>query len=115
LAMEPTAMVALIQRSVQIKAAVVGEDEREGGLRKTLNFGHTVGHAVEALSRFHLLHGEAVAIGMVVEAAIGEAFGVTEGGTADRIRDVCGRLGLPTAVPDALPGEGILALTRVDK
>ena len=58
----------LILRSVEIKAAVVARDEREAGPRKTLNFGHTIGHAVEALSGFRLLHGEAVAIGMVVEA-----------------------------------------------
>ena len=113
--LEPAAISELIARSVRIKAAVVSADEREGGLRKTLNFGHTLGHAFEALSRFELLHGEAIAIGMVAEARLGEIVGVTRAGTAERLRTVMEMLGLPTAIPANFEAEAILALTRVDK
>jgi len=109
------ALGKLIQRSVEIKARVVEADEREGGLRKILNFGHTVGHALEALSGFRLLHGEAVAIGMVVEAEIGERLEVTRGGTADRLRTVLARCGLPVRVPMDLTTSGIIEMTRLDK
>ena len=62
----------LIRRSVAIKASIVSRDERESGLRKVLNFGHTVGHAIEAAKKFTMLHGEAVAMGMVAEARLAE-------------------------------------------
>ncbi|HUE95837.1 MAG TPA: 3-dehydroquinate synthase, partial [Longimicrobiaceae bacterium] len=115
LALDADALARLVARSVEIKAAVVGADEREAGLRKILNFGHTIGHAVEAASRFALLHGEAIAIGMVVEAVIGEAIGTTEPGTARTLERVLGRFGLPTTIPSGLAREGILELTRLDK
>ena len=70
------AMLDLVARSVEIKADVVRRDEREGGIRKTLNFGHTVGHAIELASGYSLLHGEAVAIGMIYEGLIAERIGV---------------------------------------
>ena len=108
-------LARLVLRSVQIKADVVGRDERESGPRKMLNFGHTVGHAVEALSGFRLLHGEAIAIGMVVEAAIGEKLGVTEGGTTDSLRAVLHAAGLPTAVPAEYDARRIVEGTRSDK
>lgn len=115
LALRPAAVAALISRSVAIKAGVVGADERENGLRKTLNFGHTVGHAVEARSAFSLLHGESIAIGMVVEAELGETHGITEPGTAVRIRELLVSLGLPVTVPaEYVPAE-IIDLTRADK
>jgi 3-dehydroquinate synthase len=115
LALDMAALRDLIHRSVEIKAAVVGADEREGGLRKTLNFGHTIGHAVEALSRFELLHGEAIAIGMVVEAQLGESIGITRSGAAEDLRRVLSQCGLPIAVPEGFEAARILALTRLDK
>lgn len=115
LAAEPAALVPLIGRSVEIKADVVARDERETGPRKALNFGHTVGHAVESASGFRLLHGEAVAIGMVVEARIGERLGLTEPGSAGRLRAVLERAGLPTAVPPEYDPADLLARTRLDK
>ncbi|MDR0786723.1 MAG: 3-dehydroquinate synthase [Gemmatimonadota bacterium] len=115
LALDPSATVRLIGRSVEIKAAVVGADERENGLRKTLNFGHTVGHAIEARSAFSLLHGEAIAIGMVVEADLGEALGITEPGTTARIRELLERLGLPVTVPAGFTAAEVIELTRADK
>jgi 3-dehydroquinate synthase len=91
----------LVRRGVEIKAEVVAEDPEEAGRRKVLNFGHTVGHALEALSGWHLLHGEAVAEGMRVEARLGEAMGVTEPGTARRLAGVLRRCG---HAPGAGPG-----------
>ncbi|HEX8694060.1 MAG TPA: 3-dehydroquinate synthase [Longimicrobium sp.] len=112
---DPEALCRLIVRSVEIKSEVVGRDERESGPRKLLNFGHTLGHAVEALSGFSLLHGEAVAIGMVEEARLGERLGVTASGTAARLRKVLTRFGLPTSLPIEMSAEEVVAFTRSDK
>ena len=109
------AMHELIIGSITIKAGVVLGDEREHGMRKILNFGHTLGHAIETASDYRLLHGEAIAIGMVLEAALAEMIGIATAGTAPRIRDVVARAGLPTAPPPALSPERLLALTRTDK
>ena len=109
------ALSRLIVRSVEIKTEVVARDERESGPRKLLNFGHTVGHAVEALSRYHMLHGEAVAIGMVAEARVAERIGVAGKGTTERLRRVLSRLGLPTSLPMTWSAEEIVARTRTDK
>lgn len=73
----------VVARSVEIKSWVVSKDEREGSLRQVLNFGHTLGHALEAASDYELPHGSAVALGMILEARLGEALEITEGGTAD--------------------------------
>lgn len=115
LRLDAAALTAFLRRSVAIKAAVVAADEREGGVRKTLNFGHTIGHAVEALSEFRLLHGEAVSIGMVSEARLGERLGITKEGTAGRLADALGGFGLPTTVPDGFSADAVLAFTRLDK
>lgn len=115
LALDSEAMTRLIARSVEIKARVVAEDEHEGGLRKTLNFGHTVGHAVEAVSGYALLHGEAISIGMVAEAQMGEQMGITERGTADRLRTILQRMEMPVKIPDSLSREKIRAATLSDK
>jgi 3-dehydroquinate synthase len=112
---DAAAMAHLIRRSVEIKADVVGADEREAGLRKVLNFGHTIGHAIEARSGFSLLHGESIAIGMVVEAILGEEMGVTERGSAERLRAVLSAMGLPTGVPVGYDPASIVELTRLDK
>lgn len=112
---DPDALTRLIVRSVEIKAETVARDEREAGPRKLLNFGHTIGHAVEAESGYRLLHGEAVAIGMVAEARIGERVGATQRGTAERLRGVLGRIGLPTSIPPDLPVEAVLERARSDK
>jgi 3-dehydroquinate synthase len=108
-------MRALILRSVEIKASIVVQDEREGGIRRNLNFGHTLGHAIESESGYRLLHGEAIAIGMVLETMLGEQLGVTAPGTASRVRDTAQRAGLPHAVPRQLDAHRILAATRGDK
>lgn len=109
------AMRDLIAGSIAIKADVVARDAREGGVRKTLNFGHTLGHAIEAESGYRLLHGEAVAIGMTLEGELAERIGIAEHGTAARVRAAVERAGLPAARPAALSPERILVATRSDK
>jgi 3-dehydroquinate synthase len=103
LARDPAALEEIISRSVAIKAEVVGADTREQGRRAILNFGHTVGHAVESISGYALLHGEAIAIGMAVEAALGTAMGITREGVADALRHALQSLDLPTGSGDLRP------------
>ena len=107
-------LTALIAESVRIKASVVARDERESGLRKVLNFGHTIGHAIESVSNYRLLHGEAVAIGMALESALAEQIGVAKPGTCDAIRDALNGIGLPSTFP-ALDRDAVLAATKSDK
>jgi 3-dehydroquinate synthase len=109
------AILSLIVRSIEIKAGIVLEDEREGGVRRNLNFGHTLGHAIEAVSGYSMLHGEAIAIGMVLEAQLGERLGVTAPGTATRLRDTLTRAELPTALPRSFDGARVLSMTQGDK
>jgi 3-dehydroquinate synthase len=111
----PGELTALIARSVEIKAKVVAADEREQGRRKILNFGHTLGHAIETASGYRLLHGEAVAIGMALESEIAERIGVAEAGTAMRVRAALTAGGLPVVVPLGIDPVEILAATRSDK
>jgi 3-dehydroquinate synthase len=108
------ALIETVAGSVAIKAAVVSEDERERGRRAILNFGHTVAHAIETVTGYTLLHGEAVAIGMAVEAELGTRLGVTEPGTADVVRDALAAWGLPTEPPDVPPDDLVEAM-RFDK
>lgn len=108
-------LASLIARSVEIKAQVVTQDEREGGLRRILNFGHTIGHAIEAASDFHLLHGDAVAIGMALEGELAEQLGIARAGTADTIRHSLGAVGLPTELPEGYAPETLLSLMHMDK
>jgi 3-dehydroquinate synthase len=109
------ALAPLVVRSVEIKADVVNRDERESGLRKTLNFGHTLGHAIELCANYEMLHGEAVAAGMVLESDLAERAGVAERGTLDRVRDAVSATGLPTRHPAAMRPSALLAATRADK
>lgn len=92
-----------VLRSVEIKAEVVGEDEYESAIRQILNFGHTLGHAIEAASQFRIGHGSAVALGMLLEARLGEEMGVTERGTRERLEKPLVRLvgPLPKFDPEA--------------
>jgi 3-dehydroquinate synthase len=112
---EPEATGAAVLRSVEIKAEVVSQDEREAGLREILNFGHTVGHALEQHSQYRLAHGTAVGTGMVLEARLGEALGVTAPGTSDRLAWIVERLGLSFPPLAAAEVPGALAFVRSDK
>jgi 3-dehydroquinate synthase len=109
-------LTAIIRRAVAVKVEVVSRDEFERGERITLNYGHTVGHAVEALMGYGpLLHGEAVAIGMHAAARIAAAVGVCDGGLVERQQRLLHAYGLGTALPPALDPDAILAATLRDK
>ncbi|HEY4672258.1 MAG TPA: hypothetical protein VIG78_09350, partial [Gemmatimonadaceae bacterium] len=108
-------MVSLIVRSIEIKADIVSRDEREEGLRKVLNFGHTIGHAVELVSGYSLLHGEAVAIGMALEGRLAERVGVARAGTADAITNALQAVGLPTELPQPFDRDAVLEAIGSDK
>lgn len=99
---DPESLARLVQRSVEIKASFAEADPLETGARKALNFGHTIGHAVEALSGYGIAHGYAVAIGMVAEARVGEALGITEPGTAAALVRCLEDVGLPTTLAAVL-------------
>jgi 3-dehydroquinate synthase len=114
-ARESAALAHAIQRSCEIKASVVAQDEREGGLRAILNFGHTFGHAIEAgLGYGQWLHGEAVGCGMVMAADLSVRAGLMPASFVARMQRLCARAGLPICGP-ALGADRYLALMRVDK
>lgn len=98
--LQPEVMEEVISRTVKIKAQIVEEDEREKGLRGLLNYGHTIGHAIEAVSDFRLKHGQAVAIGMVAAARISNKLGILAENEVTRLEDIIRKAGLPTEMPD---------------
>ncbi len=105
----------IIRRAVAVKIAIIEDDPYEKNVRASLNFGHTVGHAVELVSRFRLRHGEAVAIGMVAEARLAERLMLARKGLSDTIAATLSRLGLPVSIPDDLPREELVRAMRRDK
>ncbi|HZO81447.1 MAG TPA: 3-dehydroquinate synthase [Candidatus Binataceae bacterium] len=114
---EPAALEDAVERSLRHKAAVVASDEREGSLRRILNYGHTVGHALEASAGYgSLLHGEAVAIGMVAAGRLSQAFAGLAAADAARLERLLSRAGLPTAMPAGWRGgEEFARAMRLDK
>ena len=115
----------IVLGSVQVKAHVVSADEREGGLRNLLNFGHSIGHGIEGLLTPDILHGECVAIGMVLEAELALHLGVLSRENVARLRNCLANYGLPTSLKDSLVRERsghkhcsvdrILSVIAVDK
>ncbi|WP_432975503.1 3-dehydroquinate synthase [Dactylosporangium sp. CA-233914] len=115
-ALDPAGAVLaeLVERSVAVKARVVSEDLRESGLREILNYGHTLGHAIERREQYRWKHGHAISVGLVYAAELGRLSGRLDDVTADRHRAILQRLGLPVAYPaDAWPD--LHAAMRVDK
>lgn len=113
---DPRLLEDVVARCCRLKADVVEADEREGDLRAVLNFGHTIGHALETLTEYRrYLHGEAVAIGMVCAARLSIAKGTLERAEASRIEDVLAKLGLPTTVPRDLAADQIALTIEADK
>ncbi len=109
------ALVHMVRRSCEIKAAVVAADETEAGLRAVLNLGHTVGHAVESVTGYRQYrHGEAVAIGLVGAALLSEQLGLIPGGLSGRLGALLTSLGLPSQLP-ALSADSLIAAMRTDK
>jgi 3-dehydroquinate synthase len=116
LARQPNLLEQVVARSLAHKAAVVGVDEREGGLRKTLNYGHTVGHAIEASAGYgSYLHGEAVAIGMVAAARLSSRYAGFSADEASRLQRLIERAGLPTAMPTGWNSPDFLRALGLDK
>ncbi len=114
--LEPAVTVDIVRRNVAIKAAVVSEDERDTGLRAILNYGHTVGHAIEAAGGYaQVLHGAADAIGMTTAAEIGWRMGVTPQHVIERQRAVLERYGLPTRAPKGIDPQRVLDAIALDK
>jgi 3-dehydroquinate synthase len=111
---ESDSLAWAIAESVRLKAQVVSADEREGGLRRVLNFGHTLGHALETATAYkHFLHGEAVAWGMIAAAKIASEIGFSANGTFDRVREASLAWGkLPTV---NITNAKAMALVRTDK
>ena len=105
----------IVKRAMAVKIKVIEEDPYEKGIRAALNLGHTVGHAVELVSKFELRHGEAVAIGMVAEAQYAVRVGVAGVGLDEAIADTLSALGLPVHIPEEMSREVIIRAMRVDK
>lgn len=110
------ALKYIIRRSCEIKAEVVSRDERESGLRAILNYGHTIGHAIETATGYtQHLHGEAIAIGMNLEAKLASLLGLLDKEAADRISALIKAYGLPAEMPSDIDKNNILSLMQIDK
>ena len=105
----------VVKRAMAVKIKVIEEDPYEKGFRAALNLGHTVGHAVELVSKFKLRHGEAIAIGMVAEAKYSVQIGLASVGLVDAITESLSALGLPIRIPENMPREEIIRAMRMDK
>ena len=112
--LDEKALETVVFRSAKIKAEIVEKDERDFGLRNTLNFGHTIGHAIESISDFKVEHGQAVAIGMLAAAGIASKMGIFDRSELLRLKEVIGRAGLPTELP-AFDAEDIIQFMKHDK
>ena len=116
MAREPGAIASMIKRSIANKADVVAEDERESGVRALLNFGHSFAHALETLTDYTLyLHGEAVAIGMMVAGRLSEIRGLCTTGFTDRLGMLLQSFDLPLDLPAKLDPDDILETMKLDK
>ncbi len=108
------ALEQVVLRTAKIKAGVVEQDERDYGLRHILNYGHTIGHAVETVSEFGVEHGRAVAVGMLAAARISHEMGILGEGEVTRLKSMIGRAGLPVEIP-GLEIDRVLAAIKHDK
>ena len=116
MARETEAMTEMIRRSIANKAAVVIEDEREAGVRALLNFGHSFGHALETLTDYRqYLHGEAVAIGMMVASRLSESRGLCEPGFSARLGKLLAAFELPVYLPGNLKADSMIETMKLDK
>jgi 3-dehydroquinate synthase len=105
----------VVFESLKIKAGVVAEDERDTGLRHILNYGHTIGHAVESVSDFEIKHGKAVAIGMVAAARIANKLGMLDDSEVERLKQLIEQAGLPTKLPEIGVEKVMLAMQHDKK
>lgn len=114
--LDPLALIHIIRRSCEIKADIVSRDEKERGLRAILNYGHTIGHALETETGYKMyLHGEAVAIGMNVEARLSEILGFLSREERDSIRSLINTFGLPVDIPMDIDAKRLISHMQIDK
>jgi len=114
--LDSNALTFIIKRSCEIKANVVSKDERESGLRSILNYGHTIGHAIETVTGYtRFLHGEAVAIGMCLEARLSRMLNLIDKGQVSKIKAVVDSYGLPSEMPADIDMNSILSSMQLDK
>ena len=105
----------IVKRAMAVKIKVIEDDPYEKGFRAALNLGHTVGHAVELVSKFNLRHGESIAIGMMAEAKYSAQIGLASQSVVEAIESTLKKLNLPTQIPDEMPRAEIIKAMRVDK
>ena len=115
LARDADVLSELIARNCAVKADIVSRDEREAGLRAVLNYGHTVGHALEHFLDYELRHGECVGLGMIAANELSCRRGLLAVPVAERIRELLSCLGLPGHVPRRLDPKQVVAVCRMDK
>jgi 3-dehydroquinate synthase len=116
LQLDPGALTHIISRSCEIKAEVVSKDEREAGLRAILNYGHTIGHAIETITGYKkYLHGEAVCIGMYLEAKLSQQIGLLEEKAVARIKALIDSYGLPSEMPGEIEINDLMEKMQIDK
>lgn len=112
--LDARALETIVFRSAKIKSEVVEKDERDFGLRNILNYGHTIGHAIESVSDFKVQHGEAVALGMLAAARISSKLDILDKNEANRLKEVIASAGLPTQIP-TFQLEGLIQAMKHDK
>jgi 3-dehydroquinate synthase len=116
LGLDMDSLTYIVKRSCEIKAEVVSKDERESGLRSILNYGHTIGHAIETVTGYkRFLHGEAVAIGMSLEARLAQKLKIINKDEVSRIRELIDSYGLPTEMPANIDLNDVFLSLQLDK
>jgi len=112
---DPGMLLKMIETCCRIKKSIVEIDEREQGLRRILNFGHTLGHALEAASHYSLSHGEGVALGMIAAARLSVIMNYLPRAESDRVKSVITKAGLPTTIDASLSTNEVIRRFRADK
>jgi len=108
-------LIKIVENCCRIKKSIVEIDEKEQGLRRILNFGHTLGHAIEAQSKYEISHGEGVALGMIAAARLSEKAGYLAPADRERIENIIGKAGLPCRIPATLSAGKIIDRLKMDK
>jgi 3-dehydroquinate synthase len=112
--LDDTVIGEIVSRAAGIKASIVSQDETDTGLRNILNFGHTIGHAVETISDFSISHGQAVAIGMIAESRVAVRMGIFDSNEQERLERLIDEMGLPVKIP-RMDKDMILQAIKHDK
>jgi 3-dehydroquinate synthase len=111
----PEMLISIIKRCCEIKGSIVERDEKEANLRKILNFGHTVGHAIEKLYNYKMTHGEAISIGMIIEGKIALSLRILDSSDFERLATLLRKAGLPTRFPKMPDFKMMIDTMKLDK